>query len=468
MNTDKRIILSLVFISALFLSLITYLVHFNMFRAGDVFANSFNRRTWEDEARIQRGSIFDRNGILLARTEVDGHGNNVRQYPHGRLYSGVIGYSSPVYGRTQLEMSFDANLMGRGGINLTLGENRRGFDLHLTIDHELQRFAREQLGNRHGAIIALEPNTGRILAMVSNPDFDPHHASLVANWSALVENPNSPLLPRATQGLYAPGSVFKIVTAAAAYEAGMTDRIWHDTGAFNIGDNIVRNHNNAVHGNIDLARAFAVSSNYVFCAIGYELGARRISEIAQRFGVGTSFNLDVTTSASRLDYRAGEMTAADSALVSIGQGKLLTTPLHMAMITAAAANDGVMMRPYMVERSTNDMGLVMYSARRRVESRPITPSAAAYLREIMELAVTDGTGSQARIPNVRVAGKTGTSENEQTVGGANRAHTWFAGFAPANEPQIVVAVLLENSGGTGGALAAPIAREVMRRYLEME
>ncbi|MCL2838084.1 MAG: penicillin-binding transpeptidase domain-containing protein [Oscillospiraceae bacterium] len=460
MNVNKRIILSLIFISALFLALITYLVHFNIFRADDVFAHSFNRRTWYDEARIQRGSIYDRNGILLARSEVDANGNSVRRYPHGRLYSGVIGYSSPVYGRTQLELRFDRQLMGRAGISLA----PRGFDLTLTIDNDLQQLARNQLGNRHGAVVAIEPSTGRILALASNPDFDPHHASLVENWNALVENENSPLLPRATQGLYAPGSVYKIVTAAAAFEAGMADRIFNDTGAFNLGTgNIVRNFNNVAHGNIDLARAFAVSSNYVFCAIGYELGPRRIADMAGRFGVGTALDFDIPTSTSRFTDR--NMTNADSALISIGQGTLLTTPLHMAMIAAAVANDGVMMQPYLVERSTNDMGLTMYSARQRTHSRPINASTAAYLSEIMELVVTDGTGTAARISGVRVAGKTGTSENEQTIGGANRAHTWFVGFAPADNPQIAVAVLLEHSGGTGGALAAPIAREVMRHYL---
>ena len=463
MNINNRIIISLVFISVLFLSLIGYLTYFNLFRARDVAAHPFNRRSWENEERIVRGSIYDRNGILLARTETDSAGNNVRRYPHGRLYSGIIGYSSPVYGRTQLEMRFDRDLMGRYGINLTLGDTRRGFDLTLTIDHDLQQFARNQLGNRHGAVVALEPDTGRILAMASLPDFDPHHESLVANWAMLVENENAPLLPRATQGLYAPGSAFKIVSAAAAFEAGMSDRMFYDTGAFDIGANLVRNHNNVAHGNISLPRAFAVSSNYVFCYIGYNLGAQPIRDMARRFGVDSSFDLDIPTSRSRLDYT--NMTRADSALVSIGQGALLTTPLHMAMITAAVANNGVMMRPFLVERSVNDLGLVMYSARQAVQARPIGADNAAWLTEIMELAVNDGTGTAARISGVPVAGKTGTSENARTIGGGNFAHTWFVGFAPADNPQIAVAVLLEYSGGTGGALAAPIAREVMRRYL---
>ena len=461
MSINKRIIIALIFISALFLSLITYLAYFNLFHARDVFGNTYNRRS----LGIVRGSIYSADGVLLAETVEDDSGNNVRRYPHGRLYSAVIGYSSPLYGRTQLETTFDSTLMGRGGTNITLGDVRRGFDLILTIEHDLQQLARTQLGNRRGAVVAIEPRTGRILAMASNPDFDPHHESLLREWANLTTNENAPLLPRATQGLYAPGSVFKIISAAAAYEAGMSEQIFNDTGAFDIGTGVVRNFNNAVFGEIGLGRAFAVSSNYVFCYIGYHLGADVISDMARRFGVGVPFDIDIPTAASRLDYAAGEMTAADSALISIGQGKLLTTPVHMAMITASVANGGVMMRPHLVERATSDMGLIMYTSRHRVQARPIGASAAAYLSEIMELAVTDGTGTNARISGVRVAGKTGTAEVEAIDGGSNLSHAWFVGFAPADDPQIAVAVVLEHSGGSGGALAAPIARDVMRLYL---
>jgi len=460
MHINKRIIISLILVSALFLSLITYLIYFNTFHARDIFGHSANRRS---EA-IVRGNIISSDGVLLAQTITDENGGNVRNYPHGRLYSGVIGYNSPIYGRAGLEYSFNEHLTGSFGANI-LGNVNRGFDLILTIDHDLQQFASSQLGNRRGAIIAMEPRTGRVLAMVSYPNFDPNHQNLAENWETLVENEHSPLLPRATLGLYPPGSVYKIVTAAAAFEAGMIDRTWNDTGAFDIGAHVVRNHNNIAYGNIDLSRAFAVSSNYVFCAIGYELGGARIAEIARRFGIGANFDFDIPVNVSRLDYPRNTMTNADSALVSMGQGALLVTPLHMAMITSSVANNGVMMQPYIVERSRNDIGLTMFRARRRVQSRPLTSSAAEYLTEIMELAVNDGTGTNAQISGVRVAGKTGTAENELTIDGANLAHTWFVGFAPVENPQIVVVVMLEHSGGTGGGTAATIFRDITARWL---
>jgi len=461
MNVNRRIILSLIFVSALFLMLVTYLVYFNHFRASGVTERLAGWNIQDDEARILRGRIYSADGVVLAYTEPIDGGTNVRRYPHRELYSGVIGYSSAQYGRTQLELSFNRQLMGRGGLNLTFDDVRRGFDLHLTLDHELQQLANELLRGRNGAVVAIEPSSGRILAMASNPNFDPHNDALLRNWDSLIDDPNSPLLPRATQGLYAPGSAFKIITAAAAFEAGMHDRTFNDTGAFNRGGINVRNHNNVAFGEIDLPRAFAVSSNYVFCYIGYSLGAAAISDVAGRFGVGTPLDFDIPTEQSRLGYDVAVMTAADSALVSIGQGRLLVTPLHMAMITATVANNGRMMRPFLVERATNDVGLPMFTSRQRAHSRPINVATAAYLTELMELAVTDGTGSAARIDGVRVAGKTGTAEND----GALAAHAWFVGFAPVENPQIAVAVVLEHSGGTGGALAAPIARDVMRQYL---
>jgi len=431
-----------------------------MFRARDVFGHPANMRS---EA-ITRGNIWSNDGVLLAETVRGENGLNNRIYPFGSLYSGIIGYNSSVYGRSGLENSFNHHLTGSFGANL-LGNVTEGFNLELTIDHDLQQFARNQLGNRRGAVIAIEPSSGRILTMVSSPDFDANHGALVANWDNLVENEHSPLMPRATLGLYPPGSVYKIVTAAAAIEAGMIDRTWNDSGAFNLGENVVRNHNNIAHGEIGLARAFAISSNYVFCSIGYELGANRISEISRRFGVGTNIDFDIPVNISRLDYPRGEMTSADSALVSIGQGALLVTPLHMAMITASIANSGVMMQPFLVERSRNELGLTMFRTRQRVHSRPINANVAAELTEMMELTVNNGTGVNARISNVRVAGKTGTAENELTIDGANLAHTWFVGFAPAENPEIAVAVILEHSGGTGGGAAANIFREVVRRYL---
>ena len=225
MRTNKRIIRVLIAISLLFLALVTYLLWFNMFRAKDVYTNSYNKRQWESEQQVQRGEIYSQDGVLLAETEIDGDAR-IRKYPKGRLYSHIIGYCSQVYGKTQLEMSHDDDLIGKGTISLTLNEIKHGNNLNLTINDELQEYAYEQLDGRDGAIVAMEPTTGQILAMVSLPDFNPE--TIEKDWPSMMEDENSPFLARATQGLYPPGSTYKIVTAAGVYDNGMTTETFDD------------------------------------------------------------------------------------------------------------------------------------------------------------------------------------------------------------------------------------------------
>lgn len=458
MDINKRIIRVLIAVCLLFLSLLIYLLYFNMFRADEVAANPYNKRQWEDEKLVKRGSIYDANGVLLAETKILEDGTHSRTYPKGRLYSHIIGYHSKSYGKSQLEMKYDAQLLGKGDITLTFNEIRSGYDLNLTIDNTLQQYAYDQLGERNGAVVALEPATGKILAMVSRPDFEPSAVSLEKNWQNIVEREDSPLLPRATQGLYPPGSTFKIATTAAAYEQGKTNSTFEDTGLFEVGGIKVKNSNNAVHGSLTLRRGFEVSSNFVFCTLGYELGAANMSEIAKRFGVDKEFKMDLNTSKSQIQYK--KMTDVDAALVAIGQGQLLMTPLHVALMGCTIANDGKMMQPYLVDSVTTSSGITVNRNTPQVLYDVISPGCAEYLKNLMVGVVQNGTGTNARISGVEVAGKTGTAENE-----SNKDHAWFVGFAPANEPQIAVAVILERDGGGGGSNAAPIARNVMRKYL---
>ncbi|MBO5364659.1 MAG: peptidoglycan glycosyltransferase [Clostridia bacterium] len=459
MNPNKRIIHVLVVVCVMFLSLVTYLLYFNMFQAEEVATNPYNKRQWEDEKFVKRGNIYDANGILLAETEVDGD-TRIRRYPKGRLYSHVIGYYSRTYGKSQLEMLYDKELLGHGDITISFNELRSGYDLNLTIDHSLQQYAYDQLGNRQGAVVALEPATGRILALVSRPDFDPAAESLEQNWNAIVEQENSPLLARATQGLYPPGSTYKIATTTAAYEKGLIGTTFEDTGLFEKDGLKVSNYGEKAYGTIDLKQAFSVSSNFVFCSLGYEMGPETVQETAQRFGIGKSFDFDLAMSKSQIQYKT--MYPADAALVSIGQGQLLMTPLHVAMMSAAVANDGKMMTPYLVDSITTASGLTLSTTKPSLFSQSMSRDCAEYLDELMQNAVETGTGRNARISGVAVAGKTGTAENE-----TDKDHAWFVGYAPADDPKIAVAVLLEYDGGAGGTNAGPIARNVIRRYLGM-
>ena len=456
MRTNKRIIRVLIAISLLFLALVTYLLWFNMFRAKDVYTNSYNKRQWESEQQVQRGETYSQDGVLLAETEIDGDAR-IRKYPKGRLYSHIIGYCSQVYGKTQLEMSHDDDLIGKGTISLTLNEIKHGNNLNLTINDELQEYAYEQLDGRDGAIVAMEPTTGQILAMVSLPDFNPE--TIEKDWPSMMEDENSPFLARATQGLYPPGSTYKIVTAAGVYDNGMTTETFDDEGLFKKDDVTVYNYNKESFGKLDIKTAFEVSSNYVFCTLGYEMGADAVKAEAEKFGVNKSFEFDIPVSQSQIQYK--KMTDLDGALVSIGQGGLVMTPLHVAMMASAVANNGKMMKPYLVETVTTENGTVIGQTKPSVLYDSIGTACADYIEDMMIGVVEDGTGTGAQISGITVAGKTGTAENE-----TDKDHAWFVGYAPVENPTICVAVVLENAATSGGKSAVPIAKNIIRKFLK--
>lgn len=456
MRTNKRIIRVLIAISLLFLALVTYLLWFNMFRAKDVYTNSYNKRQWESEQQVQRGEIYSQDGVLLAETEIDGDAR-IRKYPKGRLYSHIIGYCSQVYGKTQLEMSHDDDLIGKGTISLTLNEIKHGNNLNLTINDELQEYAYEQLDGKDGAIVAMEPTTGQILAMVSLPDFNPE--TIEKDWPSMMEDENSPFLARATQGLYPPGSTYKIVTASGVYDNGMTTETFDDEGLFKKDDVTVYNYNKESFGKLDIKTAFEVSSNYVFCTLGYEMGADAVKAEAEKFGVNKSFDFDIPVSQSQIQYK--KMTDLDGALVSIGQGGLVMTPLHVAMMASAVANNGKMMKPYLVETVTTENGTVIGQTKPSVLYDSIGTACADYIEDMMIGVVEDGTGTGAQISGITVAGKTGTAENE-----TDKDHAWFVGYAPVENPTICVAVVLENAATSGGKSAVPIAKNIIRKFLK--
>ncbi len=457
MNTNSKIIKVLIVISGLFLALLTYLLYFNLFRADDVATNPYNRRQWDDEKYVTRGTIYDSQGLVLAETVENGDSSK-RVYSQGRLYSHVIGYCSQVYGKSLLEREYDSQLLGKGDIDIFQGDKKKGFDLNLTINNSLQRYAYEQMRGKKGALVAVDPMTGAVLAMISLPDFEPSADKLESRWNTIVEDENSPLLARTTQGLYPPGSTYKIVTAALAHENRMEGKVFQDTGSFVVDDLEVENYNNKAYGEISLERGFAVSSNQVFCSIGYELGSEKMLEISERFGINSGLDFDMPTMSSRIEYK--KMTNSDSALVGIGQGQLLATPLQMAMICSSVANGGKLLKPYVVNSVTKG-DIIISSAKTKVLRQAISEATAGYIGNLMIDAVENGTGKRAKIYGTTVAGKTGTAENEN-----EKDHAWFVGYAPAESPRIAVAVILENDGRSGGDSAAPIAGNVMRKYLE--
>ena len=452
------------------MTLIVYLTYFQLFIKDDIITSSYNRRQWAREDKIIRGEIVDRTGIVLAKSEIQGE-RQERIYPYGSLYSHVIGYNSVSYGKSLLEAKYNEELLNINPLNPVtdlrdklIGSKGYGNTLHLTIDHVLEKRAAELLGRQKGAVVALDPQTGEILALVSKPDFNPAGGALEEKWRELVESAENPLLPRATQGLYVPGSTFKAAVSLMAVSKGLGNKTYEDTGSIIIDGKRIENYGNKAYGTLDLTGALAVSSNTVFARIGVELGADNLKDLARQVGIGRKISFDIPVSTSRFDYKG--MGQTDQAAVGMGQGKILVTPFQMALITGGIANNGVVMKPYLVDRVTTVNGFLLKEQKPEEYFRLADPVTANTVKNMMEAVVEWGTGKNARISGIRVAGKTGTAQNELTAQGENKEHAWFIGFAPVENPQIAVAVILEYSGATGGGKAAPIAREILEEYFK--
>lgn len=459
MRKDNRIIHLCVIMGLLFLSICVYLTLFVLMPPDEVQNSPYDTRQWAMEQRQERGRFLDRDGVVLADNGADG----TRVYPKGALYTHVLGYSSRTYGRTLLESAYNAQLLNLQSGNLTdvitmLSTERRGADITLTLDHDLQAYAAARLGNQNGAVVALDPRTGEVLALVSNPTFDPNLSALNKNFSTLVEDEeNAPFLSRAVGGRYAPGSTFKVITAAAALDAGREDFTFSDTQEeVSFDGTMIRNFGGKTYGDIDLKTAFVKSSNTAFASLGQELGYSKILKTAEAFGFNETAEFDIPAA----DSTAPESVkgAGKLAQTAIGQGDLLATPLQMASVAATIANDGKRMQPYLVANIAYPNGFAIKSSAKS-QGRAVSESVAMTLQDWMKSVVTEGTGTAARA-GIGIAGKTGTAQNERE----ERDHAWFIGFAPANEPNIAVCVLLEYAGQTGGDAAAPIARDVMVKW----
>jgi penicillin-binding protein A len=408
---------------------------------------------------VGRGSILASDGTPLAVSR-----GTQRVYPQGPLLAHVVGYASARYGTTGLEDSFDKVLTAHTDAVDPLSQLRqilagshgapRGADIVTTLDVSIQKALVAGLA-RHarGAGIAIDPRTGAVLALASIPSYDPNR--LDALWPALLHDPASPLVDRSTGGLYPPGSTFKIVTAADALDAGVVtpQSTFNDYGGFTIGNFTVHNDEEETTGTQDLAGAFALSSNVDFAQIALKIGVDTWYEYAARWGLGQSVEFDLPVAQDRLPPKK-DVYGGILAQLGFGQASLLVTPMRMGLIDATIAHDGTTPRPYLVRRiAGSETGL---ATRPETIAQPISPETAHEVRDLMVQVVKRGTGTAAQLPNVTVAGKTGTATNPH-----GRSHAWFVAFAPAENPRVAVAVVVENVG-YGGTYAAPIVREVLR------
>jgi peptidoglycan glycosyltransferase len=440
------------------------------------------------EFEVRRGLILAPNRLLARNRVVQRRGKKLyfRKYPQGRLAAHVVGYSTVSRSRAGLEKSLNGVLTGternlEGLVERQLDELRGkpivGDTVVTTLDVNAQRVALEALGRTCGAVVALDPRSGKLLVMASSPSYDPN---LVENRFGLIGRitadcrPAAPLVNRGSQGLYPPGSTFKVVTLAAALESRRftPESTFYDPGYCTVYGKRVNNFDtSSPFGNLTLATALQYSVNSVFCNIGKVLGAKRILDQSRKFGFYERPPLE-TPEGERYPsglYRNGDLwypernSDVDAGRMAFGQERMLVTPMQMAMVAGAIGNAGILMRPYVVDRVVNPQGNTVARTERERLDRAVGPVNARDIQDLMVNAVQGGTGTAAQIPGYRVGGKTGTAE----TGVAGRNVTWFIAFAgrPGRRPEVAIAVALERQSLTGGATAAPIARTVMEALL---
>lgn len=473
-------------IAVLFTSLLVSTTIIQGFQAKSINARPDNRRTLLATYGADRGAILYDSTPMAHSEQTDNQFQRLRVYPNGPLYAPVTGFFSFIYGAGNgLEAAENSLLNGssdrlfyRRISDVFAGQRPSGANLETTINPAAQRAAYEGLNGQRGAVVAINPRTGAILAMVSSPTYDPnllasHDLPAVEEaWTELNDDPDKPMLNRAISESYPPGSTFKLVTAAAALSTGdyTIESELHAPQVLDLPGTSadLPNYGGAAcdpSGTQQMIESMRISCNTAFGWLGMEIGDDALREQAARFGIGDS--LRIPMQAARSSFPSESLSPDVLAQSAIGQRDVRLTPLQVAMISAAIANRGVVMQPYLVESVLgNDLSVLDETSPQQL-SEAVTPEVASQLTRMMERVVESGTGTPAQIPGVAVAGKSGTAE----VGGGQRAHAWFTAFAPADDPEVAVAVIVENQGDNqsesgGGRVAGPIAKAVMEAVLD--
>lgn len=456
-----------------FIGLISYITYFEMVEGPKIVNNTYNRRLWVKRNEVLRGTIYDRNGKPLTKSSRINQETQKREYTGGEIFAHALGYVDIKYGITGLEKKYDKELMDTD-IEDTIKsliknkgkeQEKIGDSLKTTLDYDVQSKAYDLLGDNKGAVVALNPKTGEVLAMVSKPSFNPNNLQEI--WQSINADKNIPLLNRATAGLYPPGSTFKTVTAVSALEnmPGVRNRTFQDNGELRISDKYsLHNYEGETFGNIDFKNAYVHSSNVVFGTLGLELGNDKLKETAEKFYFNKYIPADgIPVEQSKFptlkNYEKGSI-----AQTAIGQSSDLASPLQMALVSATIANGGTMMKPQLVKEVQTSKGVLVKSVQPESLGQIISTSTANTMRDFMKSVVQEGTGVNASVEGVDVCGKTGTADH-QVNGKDATPHSWFIGFAPYDNPQVAVAVIVED-GGQGGKAAAGIASEVIRTALK--
>lgn len=465
-DNGKQIISVMVFFVCVFLGMIGYLCYFVATNEQAMINNSYNSRQEILLSKNYRGTIYSADGQVLAETVLNADGKEKRLYPYKNLFSHVIGFST--YGKTGVEefsnyylINSDIPLKDKVA-NTTAGLKNPGNNVYTTLDTEIQQAAYNALGLYKGAIIVTECATGRILAMVSKPDFDPNEIADI--WEELAADKNSSvLLNRVTQGLYPPGSTFKIMSALEYIRENpenYSKYSYQCRGSYKKDGNTIQCYHGSVHNTVSFVKSFAKSCNTSFANIGMSLDKTKFAETLNQLLFNQNIKLDFTTANSKTPV-SEDISSAEMLQVSIGQGTVQMTPIHLNMITSAIANNGVLMKPYLVDTVKSAAGITLQKYKPKQYDRLMTEEESAILREMMVEVVENGTANRMKGYGYTVGGKTGSAEYNSK----SDSHAWFTGFAPAENPEIAITVIIEGAGA-GGDYAVPMARRVLDAYFK--
>ncbi len=472
---NRQIVKLFGFIVVLYALLFAFTSYWSIFDADSLEANSANRRPLLEEQQIKRGTILADDGTVIARSVRVGKGDNqiyVRHYPEGALFGNPIGYSFVERGRVGFELSHNDELVGNKTEFLSVldelqGHQQEGDNVKSSLDPDAQRAAVDGLAGRRGAVVAMVPSTGEIRAMVSIPEYDPNLVRNSKAFERLNTDTSSPLFNRATQAGYPPGSTMKVVTATAALDSGefTPDSVLSGRSPIEIDGVPLSNSGGEQFGDIPMTTALTDSVNTWWAQVGEKLGNDTMFKYMDRFGFNQKPQIDLPgfqLSASGV-YEGSRLLDAsdriDIGRVAIGQERLRVTPLQMAEAAAAVANNGELMEPRLWSKVIDPDGRETELDPAR-QGRVMSEDTAAELNDMMQSVVQEGTGTAAAVSGIDVAGKTGTAELSPGVNDA-----WFIGFAPADDPQIAIAVTVERTSGFGGPTAGPIFKSVAEALL---
>ncbi|MCR5590197.1 MAG: penicillin-binding protein 2 [Lachnospiraceae bacterium] len=464
-NNREISVITYVFL-AVFVAMLIYLGYFTQISAKNIINSNYNKRQTLLESRIVRGDIISADGNVLATNVSDGEGGYFRSYPYRNTFAHIVGYSTHgVLGIESMEnytlLTCDGNIVRRIKNDLE-GVKNHGDNVYTTLNTKMQEAAYDAMDDRKGAVVAMNVKTGEILCVVSKPDFDPNE--VIGRWDRLNEDTeNSPLLNRAFLGSYPPGSTFKIVTALEylkEHGGNVSDYGFECKGSFEYKGSLINCFNETSHGWVNFDDSFAQSCNSSFANISSKLDKKKFASTLSDLMFNKELPLPFKYSMAYSDI--GPSSSTDDLLqTGIGQGRTTISPIHMLMITSAIANDGVLMKPYVISEIKNADGGTIKKTKAREYGRLIDENHAESLRKMMREVVVNGTGRRAfDTEGYLISGKTGSAEYSSNK---SLSHAWFTGFAGEEEPEIAVTVIVEG-GGSGGSVAVPVAKRVFDAY----